>query len=254
MKFRAGDLEFNATVADASQAASAQTGEMVRSMTIQFRAQQAATHALAVDAARARQAGGLFSLGDAADDAETEWRVRESTFAYVGSEPWGIHHHVWRIEEVERVACERLIVGSIELQPYEYAEQVSEDGILRLAARARVSEADLEAVSRLDSAIALDVVRVGVSSTPRRMVLDGYVWGPSPAGLGIALTCEDLREPRITLNGPAPRPRVNAVADLLAVLREKAVLGEPDLRDLGERVRQRRHAARRVSNIDAWSL
>src|ERR1700730_13136372 len=120
VKFRAGELEFNASVAEASQVASPQTGEMLRSMTIQFRAQKAAMDALAVAEAEQRQTGGLFSLDEAAAAPETEWRVRENTFSYVGSEPWGINHHVWRIEEVERITCEQLIVGSLTLEPYEY--------------------------------------------------------------------------------------------------------------------------------------
>ena len=44
MKFRAGGLEFNASVAEASQSPSPRTGEMLRSLTIQFRAQKAAMH------------------------------------------------------------------------------------------------------------------------------------------------------------------------------------------------------------------
>src|SRR5579859_3435581 len=123
MRFRAGELEFNATVAETSEAASAQTGEVLRTLTIQFRAQKAAMHELAVDEAQLRHQGGLFSL-DEGDEVETEWRVRESTFSYVGSEPWGINHHVWRIEQVERLACERLIVGPVTLEPYEYVEQL----------------------------------------------------------------------------------------------------------------------------------
>ena len=122
-------------------------------------------HAQAVAEAEQRQSGGLFSLSDAADTPETEWRVRENTFSYVGSEPWGINHHVWRIEEVERLACEQLIVGSVTLEPYEYVEQVSDAGVVRLAARATVSEADLEALSRIEGAI--DVVRGRHHAAPR---------------------------------------------------------------------------------------
>jgi hypothetical protein len=252
MKFRAGELEFNATVADASQSPSPQTGDMLRSMTIQFRAQKAAMHAQAVAEAEQRQAGGLFSLGDAEDTPEAEWRVRDSTFSYVGSEPWGINHHVWRIEQVERLACEQLIVGSTTLQPYDYVEQVSEAGVVRLAARATVSEADLEALSRISGPT--EVTRVGISSTPRTMLLEGYVWGPGMKGLGVALTCEDVREPRVTLTGVEGLPRDDGIEDLLEILQTQNVLGEQDLQQVRERIRQRRHAAGRVSDVDAWGF
>jgi hypothetical protein len=252
MRFRAGELEFNATVAEASQTTSAQTGDALRSMTIQFRAQKEAMHLQAVSEAELRRAGGLVSLSDDVDTPETEWRVLEHTFSYVGSEPWGINHHAWRIEEVERLACEHLILGTLTLEPYEYAEKVSEAGVVRLAARATVSEADLEALSQLEGAI--DVVRVGISSTPRRMRLDGYVWGQGLSGLSVAVACEDLREPRVTLASVDAILEDNQLEDLVAILHAQTVLSDQDRMEFRERRRQRRHAARRVSNVDSWSL
>src|SRR5438132_1207516 len=144
MKFRAGGLEFNANVAEASEAPSPQTGEPLRSLTIQFRAQKESVHEQAVEQAQARQSGGLYSLDDA-DQPVLEWQVRESTFSYVGSAPWGINHHVWRIQQIERLACDRLRIGEIELEPYDYMEEAREDGLVRLAARALIAQADLDA-------------------------------------------------------------------------------------------------------------
>jgi hypothetical protein len=151
---------------------------------------------------------------------------------------------VWRIEQVERLACERLVLGSIELDPYEYVEEVHE-GVVRLAARALAYEAELQALSKLDGVV--DVVRVGISDTPRRMRL-GYVWGERPEGFVVVLRGEDAAEPRVTLQGvSAPDDPVD---DLVALLRAKGVLGDDDLALLA----RRRHAARHVTNIDSWSL
>ena len=146
----------------------------------------------------------------------------------------------------------QLLLGSLQLQPYDYMEQISDAGVLRLAARATVSEADLEALSRLSGPI--DVVRVGISNTPRRMLLEGYVWGPGPRGLGVAVACEDEREPRVTLAGGATLAQEDVLEEVIDLLRDKTVLGEQDVQALRERIRQRRHAARHVSNVDAWSL
>jgi hypothetical protein len=251
VKFRAGELEFNATVADGSQAPSPQTGNMLRSLTIQFRAQKLAMHEQALVAAVEAQSGGLFSIGES-DEPETEFRVRDSSSTYIGTEPYGINHHVWQIEQVERIACERLIVGPVELEPYEYLEQVSDAGVVRLAARALVSEADLEALSRLVGVA--DVTRLGISDTPRSMLVDGYVWGDGPAGLGLALACTDVREPRVTLEYVQPPPRDDGFEELITLLLARGVLGEQDAQEFAERMRQRRHAARRVANIDGWKL
>jgi hypothetical protein len=241
VKFRAGDFEFNASVAESNQAPSPQSGNVLRSMTIQFRAQKVGMHEAAVAEALQRQSGGLFSVGES-DEPDVEWRVRESNWTYVGSEPWGVNHHVWRIEEVERLVCDLLRFVGIELQPYDYAEEVLESGVLRLAARALITESELEHLSRL--AGPFDVVRVGVSDTPRQMRLTGYVWGERPEGLAVAVACEDVHEPKVTLDGLEGGAESNATFDdLLAALPEHA-----------NALRDARHARRRVSDIDAWRL
>jgi hypothetical protein len=251
MKFRAGALEFNATVADGSQAPSAQTGTMLRSLTIQFRAQKLAMHEQALVEADQRQLGGVFSLDDAGEP-EIEWRVRRSSSTYIGTEPYGINHHVWQIEQVERLACRQLLVGAVSLEPYDYVEQVTDAGGVRLAARALATSDQLAGLARLPRVS--DVVRVGISDEPRTMVVEGYVWGDAPEGLGVALVCADVREPRVTLEGVQAWPPDDALDDLIAVLQEKGTLTDADLDALAQRVRFRRHAARRVANINAWNL
>jgi len=238
MKFRAGGLEFNASVAEASQSPSPRTGEMMRSLTIQFRAQKAAMHEQALDEAEQRQMGGLFSLGEAGAP-EVEWRVRASTSTYVGTEPWGINHHVWRIEQLERLACQRLVLQAIELEPYDYVEDVTEDETIRLAARGLISAEDLESLSKIAGPI--DVTRVGISSSPRRMSLQ-YVWGERPEGLAVVVRCEDVHEPRLTLRGLAMAPEAD-LEDLVTVLGADV-----------EELRRRRHARHRVTDVDAWRL
>ena len=238
MKFRAGDLEFNASVVESAQSVSAQTGNPLQLLTIQFRAQKAGVHEAAVAEALQRQSGGLYSLAED-EQLDIEWRVRESNWTYVGSEPWGVNHHVWRIEQMERLACTQLRLGGIELEPYDYAEEVSDEHV-RLAARALVTEKDLEAVSRL--AGPLEVVRVGISETPRQMRLSGYVWGERADGLGVVVACEDVREPRVTVSG-FDAPFTADLEDLI----ELSTLDREELR-------RRRHARRHVANVDGWEL
>ncbi len=244
LKFKAGELEFNATVAEVSESHSPQTGDLLRTLTIQFRAQKAAMHEQALVEAEQRRSGGLFSLGDA-DQPDLEWRVRDSRSSYVGSEPWGINHHIWRIEQVERLACARLVIGSLELEPYDYAEAVSDDGVVRLIARALISAVDLDTMS-LSSNVA-PVRRIGISDTPRQMTF-AYVWGERPDGLAVVIRCEDVHEPRLTLDSAMLAE--DTLGDLIAVLSAKGILADVDLADL----RRRRHASRRVANIDSWSL
>jgi hypothetical protein len=195
-------------------------------------------HEAAVAEALQRQSGGLYSFGES-DEPELEWRVRESNWNYVGSEPWGVNHHVWRIEQVERIACSRLVIGSVSLEPYDYAESVT-DGVVRLAARAMVTDADLGTISRMGGT--LEVVRVGISDEPRQMRLSGYVWGHNADGLAVALACEDVREPRVTVSG--------FDAPLIADLEDLVDLGSFDREEFW----RRRHARRRVEDVDGWPL
>ena len=244
MRFRAGELEFNATVAEASESPSPQTGDPLRMLTIQFRAQKVPMHEQALVQADQRRSGGLFSLSEAGQP-DLEWRVRESTSSYVGTEPWGINHHVWRIEQVERIACARLVIGTVSLEPYDYAEAVSDDGVLRLAARAPISQTDLDALSLM--ATAVPVVRIGISDTPREMTC-AYMWGERPEGLAVVIRCIDFHEARLTLDSTTAPD--DGVTDLIAVLSANGVLDDADL----EGLRRRRHAARRVASVDAWPL
>lgn len=244
MKFRAGDLEFSATVAESSDVVSPQSGAQLKALTIQFRAQRSGMHEQALDAAQARQSGGLFSLSES-DAPELEWRVRESGSQYVGTEPWGVNHHIWRIEQVERVACERLSLGSVRLVPYDYVEAVDDSGSVRLAARAQVTDVDLEGIASLDSRI--EVIRHGISETPRSMRMD-YVWGPNMDGLAVAVRCQDVPAARVTLSA-ASIPS-DPLQDVLDVLLGGGTLSDSDRQEL----RSKRHAARRVADLDGWNL
>ena len=113
MRFKVGDLVFPASVVESD----------ANSLTIQFRAPKVEMHEQVVAEARARARGGVFLLGDSGEH-ETEWRVDDSGFTYVGTEPWGMHHHTWRIEQVERLSLTSLVLGPITLEPYEYREEV----------------------------------------------------------------------------------------------------------------------------------
>lgn len=244
MKFRAGELEFNATVAEASEATSPQTGDLLRTLTIQFRAQKLPMHEQALVEAEQRRSGGLFSLGDA-NQPDLEWRVRSSAFNYVGTEPWGINHHIWQIEQVERLACSQLVIGSLVLEPYDYAESVSDDGVVRLVARSTISAADLDTLSLISGAV--PVVRAGISDTPREMTVE-YVWGERYDGPAVVIRCVDIGEPRVTLDSAALSH--DPLGDLISVLLAKGVFDENDFAQLS----RLRHKSRHVSSVDGWQL
>ena len=106
-----------------------------------------------------------------------------------------------------------------------------------------IADHDLATLSALT---VIAVIREGISPEPRQMRLEGYVWGPGSHSQAVALVCADAGEPRVTLAGSTP------IADggLEALLMQRGVLNEDDLATL----RQQRHAARRVADLDGWLL
>jgi hypothetical protein len=263
MRFRSGELTFTASIVDASQTTSPQTGAQLRAITIQLRAPKADVHEQLVDTAQLRARGGLLSLTDD-DQPDVEWKVRDSGFTYIGSAPWGVHHHTWQLEEIESIACTRLLLGTIELEPYDYREHVAEDGRLRLAARASVTAADLRAIYNLSAFHApVDVVRVGINQEPCRMHVEQYVWGERSDSLAVVLACAEVGDPRVTLEHADPQPLrppalTESLDELLSLLQEKGLLSTTERQrvvDAGrERAWERDHAARHVQDPDGWPL
>jgi len=247
MRFQTGELAFTASVTEAHDEPSTQTGAPLKWLTIQFRAQSDEMHEQALEAATERSRGGLFSVSDTADKADLEWRVADSSVQFVGNPPWGVNHHTWVIQQVERVACSRLRVGALELEPYDYAEELSADGVLRLVARCTASDSDLHHLQGTREPV--EVTRVGISNQPRRMRVQDYVWGPGTRGQGVVVLLAEVAEPRLRLDSVSASES-ELLDDLLALLQPKSVLTDDDLRHL----RQVRHERQRVADVDAWEL
>jgi hypothetical protein len=210
MRLRIGELEVSASVVEVAD----------RTLTVQFRAPKLALHEQLLEAAGRRTL--VASLED-----EREWRIDDVNFGYVGSEPWGMHHHTWRLVQVERVVVGTLRLESVELQPYDYREDTDADGLLRFAARAPATDEQLARLARLYGSV-LDVQR---NEQTLRMRLEAFVWGPStPHGQSVAVLCSAQTEPRVTLAGATP-------------LNLSHLLGRDELL-----------AQRQVADIDAWDL
>src|SRR5205814_3524080 len=85
VRIRVADLEVTASVAEVFD----------RGLAVTFRAPKPEMHESLLEAAARREH--VLSLED-----DREFRIADVSFAYVGSEPWGMHHHTWRLEQVVR--------------------------------------------------------------------------------------------------------------------------------------------------------
>ncbi len=217
MRLRVAELEFSASVAEVGE----------RWVAVQFRAPKLEMHEALLAAAQRRER--VLSSDD-----EREFRIADVSFAYVGSEPWGMHHHTWRLEQIVRLAGGSFHIAGLQLEPYEYREDVSADGVLRFALRASVTDAQLQALAQLSGSV-VDVTRE--DEPARRMLLEGFVHGQSSQhGQAVAFVCTEQIEPRLALAGISTQ-------DLSGVLLRKGILTLTELLDL-----------RRVTDIDAWDL
>jgi hypothetical protein len=259
MRLRSGEQTFTVTVIEA--------GETPRRwIRVQFRAQTADLHTQAVEAAERGRGGGLFEL-DAAEAPATEWGIREASASYVGNEPWGMHHHTWLLEQVERTGPLKLVFRALEptnaeplvqLAPYDYREEVTPTGLLRLSARGPVSDHELQLIKRacLEARSILRVTRVGISSVEVPMIIEAYLWGPGRLGPGVVLTCSEATGPRLTLAEgrlPADGP-LDAATILLAGLVRAGTLPEVDPTAIRASMADELHATWSVPNLDAWPL
>lgn len=173
MRVRVAELEFTASVAEVAD----------RALTIQFRAPKPEMHEQLLQAA-ANPRARVQSLED-----EREWRIADVSFGYVGSEPWGMHHHTWRLALVDRTAAGVVVVAGVELEPYELRVEPTDDGVARLMLRAAVTDAQLAELAPLSGT----VVTVQHERGEQRMLLERFAWGPSSAhGQAVALVCTDL--------------------------------------------------------------
>jgi hypothetical protein len=217
VRFRVDELEFSASIQEATE----------RGLTIQFRAPKVEMHEALLEAA-ARRAHVLSPEDD------REWRVADVSFGYVGSEPWGMHHHTWRLEQVGRISGAPLRIADLTFEPYDYREDRGADSVLRFAFRAAASDSNLRALATLSGTV-VEVVR---EQEQRRMLLEGFVWGASNKhGQAIALVCSEQLEPRVTASGAT-----SLEAQLLALLTRNV----PHTTELLE--------LRHVQDVDAWDL
>ncbi|HET8654146.1 MAG TPA: hypothetical protein VFL93_01335 [Longimicrobiaceae bacterium] len=109
---------------------------------------------------------------DESGDFAGKWCVSWNSYAESG----GVHTYILLLREAEEISLEALLVGDLELHPYEYREAVLGGG-LALWAKAVGSETDLRRLRALfRERPAVPIVRHGVDEHPREMRLAAAEW------------------------------------------------------------------------------
>ena len=208
----------------------------------------------------------LRAIGDTPLRSEVEgeqygrWRVSWNSYG----ETDGVHTYGLILREAEELNLDALLLGTMELYPYEYREQVLEDG-LTIFAKMVGTHADVTRINRLiRTRTSFPVVRRGIQNTPREMRLGVAEWSEYEDRIKFRLVLVDheiTEEVRSELgriqeqnNRSALGYYVNLVDRLTELLVERGTMTQADLDGLREAARAQpgiaRHEFWHVVDVD----
>ena len=164
------------------------------------------------------------------------------------------------VDENLHIKPPSLMLNSLELVPYQYHENIGYDGSLTITARVTLEEPQYAALgSMLDS---INVVRVGVDETPRKMRLNEVAWYKKNQEIKEEIQLFD-EEDEIKL---PPIPWLNGLSELVAkqsliidkllnLLISKDIIDVDDVKDIqlnitDENVWNKRREFNRISRRD----
>lgn len=198
---------------------------------------------------------------DEAGDFAGNWLVSWNSYAEVG----GLHTYTLILREKEELSLEALLLGELELHPYEYRERLLDGGLVIWAKLVGNAE-DLERLRTLvREAEPFPVVRRGIQDEPRSMRLGVAEWSvfADRVKYRIVLTDAEVNERmRMELerleeenSRAALGYYENFIERLSDLLVQRGLLSSEELSALREEARTSRGVSRhefwRVADVDA---
>lgn len=115
--------------------------------------------------------GGIFSLVD--DSVIKEYKLLNRSYSYSNNE--SPYRYTFRIEEVERLKLDRLVINGFEIKPYEYSEEYS-DGIV-INTKWKISKDDKATLREaIDRQRYFKVIRHGICEKEIEMRFGKVLW------------------------------------------------------------------------------
>jgi len=254
-KFRLGSIELLADVENAGTVVSEHSGKALPRIQINF-----PVHAQDVDAIKRALTAHKFESVDAGGG--TKWSVETSSESYTG-DPWRADHKFsLGLRLHEELPVTELVVDAETFRPYSYEETAGADG-LEVAARVKLSGREVERLRKLQAESKLmNVVRRGISETPRRMRFGRLMWSGGDAEYKFNITLFDegyslhslLDDPLITYPGFTSLRTRSKLQKLVEVLKSKGLLdqGELDAIDSATPTEEEWLTCDRVDDLDAF--
>jgi hypothetical protein len=204
---------------------------------------------------------GTVRSGTPYSESGGRWRVSWNSYGESG----GLHTYGLILREAEELSLESLIIDGIELHPYEYREEVLDNG-LTIWAKMVGTRADVTRLNRLiRTHMTFPVIRRGITDTPRHMQLGVAEWADYEDRIKyrLVLVDRDITEGmRAELSHIQERNDraaygyyANLVDRLADLLVDKQVLTKAELDVLRDAAREQpgvaRHQFWHVADVDA---
>jgi hypothetical protein len=188
------------------------------------------------------------------------WRLSWNSYGEAG----GVHTYGLILREAEELSLEALVIDGMELHPYEYREEVLEDG-LTIWAKVVGTHADVTRLNRLiRTRGTFPVTRRGIQNEPREMRLGVAEWSEYEDRIKYRLVLvdreisEELRAELGRIEEQNTRAAlgyyVNLVDRLADLLVERGVLSRSEVDTLRESARAHpgvaRHEVWHVADVD----
>jgi hypothetical protein len=202
------------------------------------------------------QSDGLVRSVDAAGDTSGRWQLSWNSYGETG----GVHTYGLILREAEDLSLECLVIDNMELYPYEYREEVLEEG-LTIWAKIVGTHADVTRVNRLiRTRTSFPVIRRGIQMEPREMGLGVAEWSEYEDRIKYRLVLVDreigegMRAALNRIQEQNTRAALgyyaNLVDRLTDLLVERQILSKAEL----DRIREAARAQPGVARHEVWHV
>lgn len=208
----------------------------------------------------------ITSISD--NGEEFNWQVKELSHSYTQGQP--VYEFVWELSEIETLTIETLILGSFEVKPYLYDEEIN-DGSLFITALVELTPDAFEKLKTIYFGdIYFPIIRQGINAEPKDMRFGKVIWSRDEESIKFKIFLVDKEydnknENTLGLFQPEMRNIKNMLATniegfntLLKILKEKNLLTSDEIEQVkkvnDEDFNSRTLEFERVSDVDKYPL
>ncbi len=257
---KASDLQIPATIRAFDHTQSKHTGKALRVLRIQFDRPRSDEQS-GVDAVKEAK---HITIEDPKGTIIGQFKIGDTSSSYRDDGP--SIQHSWALTELENLNPSSLILDSLKLIPYQYAEEFVGDDVLKIEASVKLTRDEERQLRALP--LYFSVVRKGINDVPCEMRFGKLLWSEAgDAGIKMSIILMDRRYDK---GEPLPglmEPQFSNLAlrvfesrqilrNLLSLLEQKGMVSDLDRQKVNavtdEQITAQGHELDRVKDIDTY--